>query len=330
MTLTGYNRFDTIWTRFIISLPLFTVFIGTLLVNIPLLYLLCFTRLWPLPLLYLIWMLTLDRESFEKGGRKKLLLRGFFSPAAYSDYFPIKFKLSSPFKLDPKRNYLFCGYPHGLIPLGAGKVFITHNTEFEELFPDHSYRIATLHNGFYVPLIREILMLVGFVSASEKSLDYLLGNPKGGNAVALFVGGLKEVSYCYKPDYHIVLKNRKGFARIALKNGTPLIPMFQFGVNNIYKTYNISWLRWMEPIIGCQPLVMNGCGLFQDWFGFAPLAHPLTTIVGEPIEVERVENPTSEEVNELHKKFTDSLVKLYDEYKDKVEPNQKNVKLVIH
>lgn len=36
--------------------------------------------------------------------------------------------------------------------------------------------------------------------------------------------------------------------------------------------------------------------------------------VGRPIEVERVENPTREQVESLHKQYIESLTSLFEEY----------------
>lgn len=38
--------------------------------------------------------------------------------------------------------------------------------------------------------------------------------------------------------------------------------------------------------------------------------------VGKPIQVEKVENPTTQQVDELHQKYIDELIKLFDEHKE--------------
>ena len=40
-------------------------------------------------------------------------------------------------------------------------------------------------------------------------------------------------------------------------------------------------------------------------------------LVGSPIHLEKVENPTQEEIDAIHKKYVDSLVKLFYTYRDK-------------
>ena len=50
--------------------------------------------------------------------------------------------------------------------------------------------------------------------------------------------------------------------------------------------------------------------------------------VGEPIEVSKKENPTKEEIEDLHSKYIEALQKLFEDHKEKYEPNE-DVKLEI-
>ena len=51
--------------------------------------------------------------------------------------------------------------------------------------------------------------------------------------------------------------------------------------------------------------------------------------VGKPIDVKKNENPTSEDITELQNKYVDALRELFEENKEKYEPNQ-SVKLEIN
>jgi 2-acylglycerol O-acyltransferase 2 len=45
------------------------------------------------------------------------------------------------------------------------------------------------------------------------------------------------------------------------------------------------------------------------------------SLVGTPIEVTKLGNPTNEQIQELHDKFVQSLVALFEEYKHKYLEN---------
>ena len=72
-----------------------------------------------------------------------------------------------------------------------------------------------------MPFYREFFMCSGAVSASKKSIEHILNNPNGGNAVVLVVGGAPE-SLDTHPDVSdviLILQPRKGFIKMALKHG---------------------------------------------------------------------------------------------------------------
>ena len=52
-----------------------------------------------------------------------------------------------------------------------------------------------------------------------------------------------------------------------------------------------------------------------------------TDIVGKPIEVEKRENPTNEEIDLLHQKFIEGLVRLFERYKNESLENPKEALL---
>ena len=51
--------------------------------------------------------------------------------------------------------------------------------------------------------------------------------------------------------------------------------------------------------------------------------------VGSPIHVERNENPTQEDIDDLHKKYVDALVTLFESHKDQYASDpSKNLTIV--
>lgn len=55
---------------------------------------------------------------------------------------------------------------------------------------------------------------------------------------------------------------------------------------------------------------------FSDDYGVLPHRRPITTIVGRPIEVKKIENPTEEQLREVQEKYIKELYNIWDEYKD--------------
>ena len=62
-------------------------------------------------------------------------------------------------------------------------------------------------------------------------------------------------------------------------------------------------------------------------FGLVPYRKPIHVVVGTPIRVTRIENPTREEIESMHENYVKGLQKLYDKYNPIY--GDVNVKLVI-
>lgn len=54
---------------------------------------------------------------------------------------------------------------------------------------------------------------------NRQGLDFILSRPQRGQAVIIVVGGAHEALYAIPGEHRIVLRNRKGFVRLALRHG---------------------------------------------------------------------------------------------------------------
>ena len=150
----------------------------------------------------------------------------------------------------------------------------------------------------------------------------------------LVVGGAPESLNSDKHKIRLVLNRRKGWIKIALRYGVSLVPTFTFGEAFIYDQLpnpEGSLIRrvqdYLQNIMGFAPVMFFGRGIFQYNFGILPRRKPMTLVVGAPIKVDKVAEPSSEQINSLHKKYVDELVKLYEEYNPVY--GDKSVELVI-
>lgn len=298
-------------------------------------YLILFTRFWWLALLYLLW-LYIDRETCKKGGRPIEAVRNWAWWKYFSDYFPLKLERLPWVELDPKKNYLFCCFPHGMLSIGAFNAFASNHGGFKTYFPHHQTRIVTLSQHYHMPFFRELALSLGGISASAQSIEHVIGHPEGGYVCALMVGGAAESYYARPGDYRVILEKRKGFVKLALRNGTPLVPVFSFGETDLFNQLDSpegSMLRTIQEhirkFIGFAPIIPLGRGFFQYSFGIIPLRKPVTTVVGRPIEVEKVPNPTNGQIDELHKKFMKELHKMFEEQKHNYLDNPNDKHLII-
>lgn len=89
-----------------------------------------------------------------------------------------------------------------------------------------------------------------------------------------------------------------------------------------------NFQEWCKSIFGISYPIFHGRGFFQLTFGYLPFRKPIDTVVGAPIPVEKVENPTKEQIDELHTIYCQKLTELFDEHKEKYGV-EKDVPLVL-
>ncbi|XP_039225612.1 2-acylglycerol O-acyltransferase 2-A-like [Crotalus tigris] len=287
--------------------------------SIALFILLLFTRFWLISALYAVWW-AFDWDTPRKDGRSSHRVRNSVIWRYAKDYFPIS--LVKTADLDPSKNYVFGCHPHGILPAGGFINFCTEATGFSKHFPGLKPHPTMLSMLFRAPFFRDYVMSLGLIPSDKESVSYVLRKKEGGNIVILSVGGAKEALHAHPGAYTLVLDNRKGFVRLAIENGTPLVPVFSFGENELYdqiKNPTGSWVRWiqdrLQKIMGFSLPLFYARGIFQYTFGFLPYRKPIFTVVGKPIQVEKKHNPSQDEVDDLHKRYLEGLSKLFEEHK---------------
>lgn len=260
-----------------IVLP-FGGFIGLLIA----LYFLVFTSYWWLMAIYLFWIWVVDKDISEKGGRSSTWMKSWRWWKYSRDYFPLRLERLPWVELDPKRNYLFCCFPHGLLATGAFNAFGSEWGGYRNYFPHHVPHVVTLAQHYVMPIFRDLALGLGGISSSAKSIDYVLGIPGGGHICVLMVGGAAEAYNCKPGNYKVILKKRKGFVRLALKNGAPLVPVLSFGETDLFDQVEGSRLRsiqeTMRKWIGLAPVLPIGRGFFQYSFGIIPRRSKVSTV----------------------------------------------------
>ncbi|NWS48823.1 MOGT2 acyltransferase, partial [Probosciger aterrimus] len=132
---------------------------------------------------------------------------------------PSGVQLVKTVELDPRQNYLMGFHPHGVLAAGAFLNFCTEASGFSTLFPGITPHLMMLSMWFRIPFFRDYLMSGGLVSSDKESASYVLKNPEGGNVLAIIIGGAQEALEARPGSCTLLLKNRKGFVRLAIEHG---------------------------------------------------------------------------------------------------------------
>jgi hypothetical protein len=292
-----------------------------------LVYISFFTSHQWIPALYVTWFI-FTREDAENGGCNITLLRKCWLYKYFMNYFPIK--LIKTHDLDPEKTYLVVYHPHGIMSYGAVASFGGDHLGFKKVFPGLRPRLLTLEVQFFMPGFREIALCSGAASASIQSVLR-----QEGTAAVLVVGGAVESLFCGDQEkVTLFLKKRVGFVKLALQHGRDLVPAFGFGENEIFHQIPNQdgskvkrFQEWLQTKLTFTLPLFFGRGVLQYTYGLISFRRPITVVVGSPVQVGKIDNPTFEDIMECHGKYVKALQRLYDEYNPVY--GDKDIKLVI-
>jgi len=212
-----------------------------------------------------------------------------------------------------KKQYLFVEFPHGVVPFG----FILRITVSKLIFPGLRVEEVIASTVLMIPIIGHLCRWFGAHPATKKDIDSIVDR---GSSVSILAGGVAEIFLSSKNEEKIFLKERKGFIRIALQRGLSLVPVYHFGNTQLYDYYGLSALSRRSRL---SLLLFYG-----RFFSPIPYQHPLMMVIGKPIEVKQVAEPTNEQINELHEKFCAELKELFDRNKEQFGWGHKQLEIL--
>lgn len=156
---------------------------------------------------------------------------------------------------------------------------------------------------FTIPGVREIFLKGGAVNASPRNAERLL---RQGEVVLLAPGGIYEALIAKKGLRRIPWERRMGFAEIAVKTGTPIVPTYCRGINSVY--WN-SYLM-LKPRIKLLEKTRFSLPFFFG-LGFFPLPRKLIHVVGRPISSSRKRGESREDgIQRVHREVVNAVASL--------------------
>jgi 1-acyl-sn-glycerol-3-phosphate acyltransferase len=207
-------------------------------------------------------------------------------------------------------QFLFAIFPHGSNVdyrlLMEGMLYET----LPHLAPNIRTLAATII--FRLPIVREFALWTGCIDASRAVASKAL---HAGRSILVLPGGEAEQIRTVHGREKVYLHRRKGFIKIALRHGVPIVPIYVFGASDYYHTWFVGYgLRlWIMKKLGvCITLAF---GLYGSTL--CPLPVETTIVFGKPLDftVKEAGAPSDKEVVDAHQQFCEALRELFDKHK---------------
>ena len=266
----------------------------------------------------LIWLLTVLflafhplpwKKSRVKGGQNEweaALGQSKFTMAVYK-YFSYRFVWAGDAKeqCDTAKSaaWIGAGPPHGVLPFANLLSIPAINTFGYRHFLGGGASVVA-----HTPFLR-YMTWYGFIEVSAKSITKALDE---GSCVGLVPDGIAGIFRCTAEDEVVVLKKRKGIAKLALRTGHPIVPAYSIG-------NTAAFSAWFDPFGILERLSRAAQASFFVYWGRYYLPIPrranITMLLGPPIKVEKVAEPTDAQVDEVHERLLKEMKELFDTHK---------------
>ena len=160
----------------------------------------------------------------------------------------------------------------------------------------------------------------GLISSNR---DTILKQLQDGKSIVLVPGGASEALYTHQGEFTIVLKNRRGFLRLALITGCSIVPCLGFGENDLFHMLSRSHLQTNEPTPRSTFFRLQMS--FKEMTSFSlpiathvfPWRKKITVVVGNPIDIPLIKNPDDELIGDYNIMYCKEIEKLYYQNREK-------------
>jgi hypothetical protein len=237
-------------------------------------------------------------------------------------YFGLKLLFRNREAIQTSGPALFAIEPHDVLPLGLFSLAdcLGYNQ-------GHVNMACMTGATFAVPFLRNVFTWAPATSVDKEGLRALM---RKGVSPTLCPGGVQEVSFLTpgKDECVLFLKDRKGFVKLAMEFGRPIVPMFCFGQRKTYDfwiPHGSGFWTWVGRKVGFLPM------LFFGQFGiplFIPKSAPLTVVVGDLIQVPKFETFSQADIDKYHGMFIDAMREIFESHKQQFGMENTELRIV--
>ncbi len=280
----------------------------------------------------------------------------FFQATVMRKYLELSFAPVPPelAKAEAQENaqFVFAAFPHGCNSDFRALMDGVLGEVLPNLIRRDAVRALAASILFKIAIVREIALWTGCIDASRKIAEKALDQHK--SLVVLPGGEAEQIRTTYGKE-KVYLSNRKGFIKLAMRKGVPVVPMYVFGSSDAYYTFHddddksrskkFDWTfydlrhKLMKNFGVC---IMICTGLW--WSYLCPLPKKTTIVFGKPIYFQPASNssqstsadatisigfePSAEELDQGHALFVKELTALFDAHKTELGYGDRTLEVI--
>lgn len=215
------------------------------------------------------------------------------------------------------KNFIIPAQPHGVISF-CGICSSIYSPEFS-----CDLKSAVASAVLFTPILKHVMGIFGLVDASRTSLKKHLQKKGTLGSVVIYVGGLAELFLSSRDEEILYLAKRKGFIKLALREGVDIVPIYLFGNTSVLTVLKTGFLAEIS-----RKLQVSLTFFWGKWGLPIPRDEKLLYVGGQPLGMPQISEPTQEDIDKWHAKYCTEVTRLFNTYKERV-PLYKHKKLVI-
>lgn len=225
-------------------------------------------------------------------------------------YFSAKFIAEE--ELLPQDRHILVAPPHGVFPYGNILAILCFPTYF-----GFSFRGLASSMALRPPIFKQILRSIGIVDASRHIARKAIEED---GSIGISTGGVAEVFETNEDNECVLLKERIGMIKLAIRTGSILVPCYLFGNTKLLNCWageglplgGKSYLEKISRKIGFALIFIYGR------FGLPiPFRKPVMGVSGKGIHTKHLkcEDPTLEQVQEIQGLLLEEMQRIFDKHK---------------
>ena len=206
--------------------------------------------------------------------------------------------------LPPDDGSLLVVHPHGVLTMGFGVIM----NMSPELLPSEVHFMVT-DVLLSLPLISDFLSWYNVGASGKAAFTRRMAARQN---LAFLPGGFEEATLYERGRHRVFLRRRKGFIKYALQHGYKLRPCYCFGEEHTYW----GWPWAMRQLAFLNAWKLPAVVFLGRLCTFMPDERaPMAAVVGAPLALPRIEQPTDADVDAAHAKYVEALRALFERQK---------------